>query len=67
MSFLLWIGLCCLQLCASILPAAAQADGKKIALIVGVDKYDVAGLQSLNYAEADAKSIKDSLAAKGLV
>ena len=46
-------------------PAAAQDDGKRYAVLVGVNDYDHAKLKPLKYAEADAAELRDVLKAAG--
>ncbi|TVQ01853.1 MAG: hypothetical protein EA381_04485, partial [Planctomycetaceae bacterium] len=64
MNFRLWFWLC-LGLFGFCLPLpGASAQGKKYALLVGVQKYDASQLSPLAYAERDAEALGEVL--KGL-
>lgn len=47
------------------LPAQPAAEGRKVALVVGVEKYDGTGLRNLDYAEKDAADLADVLTKLG--
>ena len=50
---------------ASTTPSAAQDDGQRYAVLVGVNEYDHAKLSPLKYAENDATAMRDVLKAGG--
>ena len=50
---------------AVVAPARADDEGKKYAVLVGVNEYDHAKLDQLRYAEADAAELRDVLQANG--
>src|SRR5947207_611851 len=63
----LWIALAAILAvpCPIALGQAAPSEGKKVALLIGVNKYDKRGFRDLEFAERDVDELAEVLAQGG--